>query len=241
MFHGAFRRLFASRRPSRCPSCRPCRGGLVASALLALVVLLAVPLSATAGVILGAQAGLNSSTLKGDGVPGFSYQRRTGLAAGLIADIDLTDDVRLSLQPSYVQRGTGLRQSATADGERIEGNLRVDYLTLPILVRIMADHRRTYIVGGVDIGYRQTVELTFGEESEELEDVFRDLDLSMAFGFGVMFPLGRPTLTTELRYTQSVLNIADPANDQELEVLPRRFRFSGFQLLVGILIPLGGP
>lgn len=71
----------------------------------------------------------------------------------------------------------------------------------------------------------------------DVKDALTDFDLAVIFGVGRMFPVGRPRITAEIRYSQSLFNLAGDATGQDL---PVRFRASGFQLLAGVLLPLGG-
>ena len=77
-----------------------------------------------------------------------------------------------------------------------------------------------------------------GSSETDLSQVLNDVDLSVIFGVGWMIPVGRPAVTIELRYNQSLSNLNSTATIPGN--LPARFRSSGFQLLVGVLLPLGG-
>jgi len=82
--------------------------------------------------------------------------------------------------------------------------------------------------------------LSLDDESRDVKDAFNSIDLSADFAFGVMFPIGRPKITVEARYTQSILNLAKQGQNPDPDALPTRFRSSGFQLFAGLLYPLGG-
>ena len=79
--------------------------------------------------------------------------------------------------------------------------------------------------------------LTTSSGENDVKHLLQDIDLSMVFGFGAKIPLGAPLLTLEFRYAQSLLNVADMQVGQQ--DLPVRFRSSGFQLLAGLIFPLG--
>jgi hypothetical protein len=65
------------------------------------------------------------------------------------------------------------------------------------------------------------------------------VDVGALFGFGVVFPVGRPKLTTELRYVQGLVNLSNDSGDAST-ALPDRFHSGGLELMAGILFPLGG-
>jgi hypothetical protein len=114
------------------------------------------------------------------------------------------------------------------------------YVTLPVLAKVQALHGRTYVTGGVDVGMLLDATLSGRGPDEDIKTVLNDVDVAALFGFGVVFPLGAPRLTLELRYTQSLLNLSAGGTEPSGAALPDRFRASGFQLLAGMLVRLGG-
>ncbi len=70
--------------------------------LTAVLILATTPVTA-ADWHLGFQAGTNSSGLSGDSPSGVSLGKQTGLAAGLVAEIQVSENVWLSAQPMYLQ------------------------------------------------------------------------------------------------------------------------------------------
>jgi len=63
--------------------------------------------------------------------------------------------------------------------------------------------------------------------------------VAVLFGAGGLIPIGRPVLTLEARYSQSLTNLNEGVILSSTN-LPARFRSSGFQFLAGMLLPLGG-
>ena len=49
-----------------------------------------------------------SSSLSGDAPEDASYSGKTGFSGGLIADFTLTEDIVLSIQPRFLQKGTSV-------------------------------------------------------------------------------------------------------------------------------------
>lgn len=190
---------------------------------------------------LGLNVGLNTATIVGDSPPKVTYNYRPGLAAGLVVDFALTDDVRLSLQPMYVQKGANIGIKLPGDtAYRDSLSLQSDYVSLPILFRVLAGNGKTYVAGGIDIAYLLDATITGGQEDEDARDYLQDFDLSADFAFGAMLPIGKPRLTLEIRYTQSIINVAKPEELEGGTTLPVRFRNVGWQFLAGLLLPLGG-
>jgi hypothetical protein len=204
-------------------------------------ILLLVPGTAAAEGAIGFFGGLNRSNLSGDALPKTSYTPRLGAAAGALGEFNLTEDVRLSFQPMFIQRGSGIAFSVPNQKEERDSlDLRLNYITLPVLVKIISGNEKTYATGGLNLGYLVSAEITGGGEDQDMSDALNRIDLAADFGFGVMLPIGSPLLTMELRYEQSMLNIANPEADSSGDVLPVRFRSTNFVFLVGLLFPLGG-
>lgn len=191
---------------------------------------------------LGVAGGLNSTMLSGDIPSKVSYASHKGLILGAVIDRRLTGDAWLSFQPRFQQNGTKSEVSVEGTGDTTPGpEILLDYVALPVLLRIYADNQKTYVLGGFNVGI-----LTRGEFADpdgtttDVQDFFRDIDLSMDFGFGVMLPYRGTLINLELRYEQGLLNLASNNEDGEVPTLPARLRQSGLEFLVGVQWSLGG-
>lgn len=216
------------------------RGLLLA---LCFAVHLAVPSASKAQVNLGFAVGLNSSGLSGDSPPNVSYTGSTNFLANVVADFKVAEDVWISVQPGYAGRGTGLAYKVEGEDEpRDSLRLSAGYLSVPVLLKVQAG-RKVYVTGGLDFSYLLSAELApeAGGEGVDFKEGLRDFSLGIVFGVGAMFPIGKPRITVEGRYVSGLTNDAEDVRSDALgSDLPVRFRFTGLQLLVGLLIPLGG-
>jgi len=205
--------------------------------LISLVLVLAASQACADGAI-GFYGGVNNGNLSGDTPPNTSYKGRTGLVVGVMGEFRIAKDVMLGLHPMYIQKGsTPTLKPVTEDGDPIENDLQLDYFSLPVLVKIESGNGVTYVTGGLDLAFLMDASLTTPQNEKDVKDLLQDIDLSMVFGFGAKIPLGAPLLTLEFRYAQSLLNVADMQVGQQ--DIPVRFRSSGFQLLAGLILPLG--
>ena len=204
-----------------------------------LILTLAVSQAYADGAV-GFFGGLNNGNLSGDTPPGTSYKGRTGLVMGVMGEFRIAEDVMLGLHPMFVQKGsTPTLKPITEDGDPIENDLRLDYFSVPVLVKIESGNGVTYVTGGLDLAFLMDASLTTPLGESDVKDLLQDIDLSMVFGFGAKIPLGSPFLTLEFRYVQSLLNVADIQLGEDEQGLPVRFRSTGVQLLAGLLFPLG--
>jgi hypothetical protein len=211
------------------------------------ILVLTVALSMIAGSAaasewhLGLQGGLNNSGVSGDAPSGVSYGKRAGPIVGLVGEFRIADDVWLSLQPMYVQRGTSTLLAIKGQQEKLEGpSVVLDYFAVPILARILSDSGRTYIAGGLNPSFLLTAEQQENGTSEDISGALNGFDLAADISFGLMFPIRRSTLNFEIRYEQSVSNLAASDREDGDDTLPVRFRSSGFQFMAGLMWPLGG-
>jgi hypothetical protein len=140
------------------------------------------------------------------------------------------------------QRGTTSEFSENSASEPVPGpTVEADYFALPVLVRIYADNKKVYVLGGFNVGFLTKAELVDPDGTrQDVESYLTSTDLAMDFGFGGMFPVRGALLNVELRYEQGLLNLSNNNEDPEETVIPTRLRQSGFQFLAGIQWPLGG-
>ncbi len=190
---------------------------------------------------VGFQAGANYSGLNGQTASGVSLGRKSGLLAGAVGEVRLSGDAWLSLQPMYLQRGTSTLLAVAGEVEKIEGpTVSMDYLAMPVVIKIMADNGRTYVTGGLNPAFLLDAQLQNSDTIKDVGSQFSDFALAADIGLGFMVPLGQAVLNLEFRYEQSVLNLASSDPQEGDDLLPARYRSTGFQFLAGLTWPLGG-
>jgi len=208
--------------------------------LAALAILLALPGSTRAQFLLGATGGVSSMSLNGDAPEDASYTSKTGFGYGLIVEYALTPDIRLSVQPSFARRGTGVGYDIGEEELRDSLSLTLDYVSIPVLARFLSSGGSWFVNGGFDVGFLldASLEDVNTGSSADVANSVNSFDLMMILGVGTSISLDPALLTFELRYGQSLSNAG--ANDRltALAGIPLRFRSSGFQLLASILFPL---
>ena len=197
-----------------------------------------VPRAGHAQVSVGAVLGVSRSNVSGDRPDGTTFSTRKGLIAAAVVEIPLTNEVHLVFQPGFIQRGASIGVDV-GEPEPVDSlELQLDYLSMPVLIKVITSNRRLYVTSGIDIGILSSATLTGGASEMDLSPILNDIDFSVIFGVGWMIPIGRPAFTIEMRYNQSLSNLNDTATTAD--DLPARFRSSGFHLIAGILLPLGG-
>ena len=191
-------------------------------------------------IYIGATGGLMSSSLSGDAPEDASYSGKTGFSGGLIADFTLTEDIVLSIQPRFLQKGTSVAYDVGEYELRDSLTATFDYVSLPVMVKITSLNKRIYFSSGLDFGYlmNSTVENIVDGSTKDVNELIKNYDISATFGFGVNIPIGSPIISLELRYMQSLLNLSDISTSESGTTFPFRFRTSGFQFLTSIIFPI---
>jgi hypothetical protein len=216
----------------------------IAPALAGLLLAVFAP-DAWAQVRIGAYGGITSSSLSGDAPSNAEYRSRTGPVIGGLVEFSVAEDVWISVQPGWVERGTKIAFDVEGQDERQDSlSLGLSYVSIPVLLKIEPGGGKLFVNSGLDVGFLldATLAPVNGDgEDEDVKDSVRDFDVAVKFGVGGQFPIGKPRLTIEARYSQSLLDISEVEVDIGAETLiPARFRSSGFELLAGLWIPLGG-
>ena len=210
--------------------------------ILLIALLLAAAAPAVALENLGVVVGIDRTELSGDEPQEFKFQTDTGYLVGAVVEFALTRDVLLSIQPSYLHTKTGLAYKDQEAGVlRDSLALDIDWLVVPVVARIKANESALYATGGLDFAWAMGGGLSGGTGEEEAESFIRDISVSVVFGVGLEFPVGRNRILTELRYRQGLLNAARSDAVFDGTTLPARYRFAGIQLMAGFLFSLGGP
>lgn len=181
-----------------------------------------------------------SSSISGDAPEDASYSGKIGFSGGLISDFTITEDIILSIQPRYLQKGTSVAYDVGEYELRDSLTATLDYISLPIMLKINSLNKRIFFSSGLDFGYlmNSTVENIVDGSTQDVSNLFKTFDISATLGFGVNIPIGAPIISLELRYMQSLLNLSDISSDESGTTFPYRFRASGFQFLTSILFPI---
>jgi hypothetical protein len=213
-------------------------------ARLLFLVLLATGLAggadaARAGAV-GAQLGVDRAGIDGDTPPNTHYSDKPGLVAGIQGEIGFAQDLSLSLQPSFVQKQTGVQIApSTRGGSVTELDLKFDYVSVPVLVKFAKAGGRTYVAGGVTVDFLTAAKLSGQGSDRDVTSAYNNTGLGAVLGFGVVFPAGRTRFTTELRYVQGLANMTTGAAAEAAGALAPRLHSTGWELIIGNLLPVG--
>lgn len=185
---------------------------------------------------IGVFGGFNMSKLSGDVPAKAKYKSLTGLNIGANLDIKLSENIFLSFQPSYSQEGTKITYTLPESPVPIDSiSIRLNYFSLPILLKITSVNERFYALTGIETGLLLNSSKTVDDKEQDINAEVAELNLAMQFGVGLRIPIGFSRLYVELRYSQGLVNLTDDPIAQNS--IPR-VKTSGMKILVGIEIPL---
>jgi hypothetical protein len=207
-----------------------------------LILLLGLTLLSSSGLVfaqlsVGVQGGLNSGNFTGDTPEDASYRGTSSFTGGAILEYSFAPDVAISVQPSLLMNGTTVAFDVpgTEDETRDSVSISLDYVSVPVIARVVTDGGRWYVTGGPIFGFLSSAAGTFEGTGQDVDltDSFESYDLSLVFGVGHFFPIGRVKSFAEIRFVQGMLNISD------VQLNPNRVRNSGRQVLLGVLYTFG--
>ena len=195
---------------------------------------------ARAGAAVGVLAGATSTSWDGDTPDRGSYSSLAGFAAGGRLDIDIYRSTRLSLQPSFMQKGTRIDFEVPGENERVDSvEVRLDYFALPILVRVETLQGRFYVTGGFEVGWLLDARYKTPDEDLDAKIDMKEHSLAVDFGIGYTIPAGRTGIWFELRYSQSLVNVGNEDASSTVHIIREpRVKNSGILFLAGILYDL---
>jgi len=195
--------------------------------LLSVAAIMALGTLEAQEINFGAKAGLNLTTLTGDGME--DATAKAGFHAGLVAEFKLMDN--LAIQPELLYSAQGSKQEYSEDGDSFEIVQKLNYLTLPIMAKyyvfegfsLEAGPQISYLLSA-DEEYEEKVDGDSYSESADIKDELKPIDFGINGGVGYELPMG---LFAQARYTVGLTNIIDGESDDF------DWKNAGFQLSVG--------
>ena len=195
--------------------------------------------SGTAQVRIGFLGGINSTGFSGDYPPDDNYSSDFGYNLGAKADIYLTDDIAVNLQPAFSYRATIIQYDVNYQYDKYDSlSIQTDYFEIPINVKIVADNQFTYVTAGLSVVFpvNSQVKNNRTGNRQDVSDQFESYVLNANFGVGIQFEIGKPMMFVEISYSQSLTNLAK-LNAGETAIIDK-LKSNSLQLYTGILFTL---
>lgn len=197
---------------------------------------------------LGIEGGPSLIDMWGNMVIDVTGEMAVGFAGGISIQKNINEHISLRTSVLFERKGfayDGERWSDAGhppDVEEEVGQLHLNYLVMPLLVRVTAGKSfRWYANGGVYLGYLvesyNVVEPMSKNQGTSVEDVdgHSDIDIGLAIGAGIKIAMtDRLLLSFEVRENLGLHNISEYAVRDDGAV-----RTNSTNLLLGITVPLG--
>jgi hypothetical protein len=197
--------------------------------------ILLFPLLATAQISLGVTAGANIGKFGGVEPPDASYASKTGVNFGGTLAYRITNDISLTLQPMYSQRGSNIEVGEDTRRDSLQVyETSIDFLVIPLFVRVDSDNGVTYFISGLEFGIPLSAEISHNDKNRDISGTLKNIDILASIGMGLRFSLGEPDLMVEFRYYQGLVNFNAGNDEDQGNIIFEDFKNSGFQLMAGL-------
>ncbi len=160
----------------------------------------------------GAKAGLNIANIGGDDAGDF--ESRTGFSIGGFLAYPLAN--MFYIQPEVLYTMKGAAQKQTFGGTTYTGTVKLDYLEIPVLAKLVIPMKNSgltpMLYAGPALGFKLSSKLHLeggGLDSEEDYEGIKGTDFGFVIGGGVGIPVGASTFGIEIRYDLGLSSIDD--------------------------------
>ncbi len=179
------------------------------------------------GLVLGLNAGqfIGDNADAAEFYGGGEKKSRTGVAVGVFAHLGIGNIFAIEPQVLYSQKGS--KYSYDAPGWNDETTLKVDYLEVPVFVRVYIPPIpvvKVNLFGGGYFGYNIVAKYIYTEpgyeEEGDLDDIIivpvEDIDYGLVFGAGVAYPRNKVIFRLDLKYSLGLAKIWDDPPDDDI-------------------------
>jgi hypothetical protein len=168
----------------------------------------------------GIKAGLNVASIGGEDAGDFDS--RTGIAIGGFLAYPLSN--MFYIQPELLYTMKGATQTQTFGGVEYTGTLKLNYLEIPVLGKLIIPMKnptmKPMVYVGPSLAFKISSKLHLkGGDLDDQDDYegIKSTDLGFVVGGGVGFPVGSNTLGVEIRYDFGLTSIDDSGDDANIK------------------------
>ena len=165
----------------------------------------------------GLKGGLNFANLRGDGVENLGFgtlDSKMGLCAGGFIEWGIND--MFAIQPEVLFAMKGAKKEVEVQGGTLKVTLNVNYLEIPVLVRLSMPNQRSVVPNlffgpyvAIKLSGKLKVELGDQSAEEDISEDIKTTDFGVVVGAGVDFALGSREFTVEARYTLGLIDASE--------------------------------
>jgi hypothetical protein len=190
------------------------------------------PQAAAEDLYFGVLGGANFSTIVFTPDLEFDVDGGTSPIGGAFLGLDLGESLSVETRVMFVRSSGDI--DASADRLRATGEAQVDYLSVPLLVRVRLPGHAVapFLVAGPELGFKTGAQLRatvngLTEDDPEFDENIASRHYSLNIGGGLEIPAGKITVILEGLYSHG-LNDIDEGRDVE------EAKIRGFRLTAGL-------
>lgn len=167
--------------------------------ILCLVIVSLTTLGASAQVNFGLKAGMNISTLRGDGVE----KANSLIGANVGAFVNIPVSTTFSFQPEVLYSMEGAKEDV------FDTKIMLNYVNIPLMLKY-TDASGFFGELGPQIGFLTSAKSKINGNTADIKDLFKSTNFSLGIGAGFNFT---PSVGVGLRYNLGLSNISEDTND----------------------------
>lgn len=176
---------------------------------------------------LGVYVGSVTNKFEGDRVSKIydvGFRMHSSISAGLILDLPINEDVYLTFLPGYKDISGTIFEDNEEYFEQIAQGieeptvprtidvsiLEFDFISFPILLKIISDNKRWQFMAGIETLWRfnSNLELLDSGENVNADSYVQEINFSAIFGLGYRFKIKKARFCIDLMYTQGLNNLS---------------------------------
>ena len=167
--------------------------------ILCLVIVSLTTLGASAQVNFGLKAGMNISTLRGDGVE----KANSLIGANVGAFVNIPVSTMFSFQPEVLYSMEGAKEDV------FDTKIMLNYVNIPLMLKY-TDASGFFGELGPQIGFLTSAKSKINGNTADIKDLFKSTNFSLGIGAGFNFT---SSVGVGLRYNLGLSNISEDTND----------------------------
>lgn len=176
---------------------------------------------------LGLYVGSVTNKFEGDRVTKLfevGFRVHSSLSVGFVLDIPIKEDVYVTFITGYKDiSGTIFEENEEYNEQREHGieeptvpryldvsKLELDFISLPILLKIISDNKRWQFMAGVETLWNTNSNLIVFNSGQHIDvaTYMNPINYSAIFGLGYRFKIKKARFTIDLMYTQGLNNMS---------------------------------
>ena len=167
--------------------------------ILCLVIVSLTTLGASSQVNFGLKAGMNISTLRGDGVG----KAKSLIGANVGAFVNIPVSTMFSFQPEVLYSMEGAKEDV------LNTKIMLNYVNIPLMLKY-TDASGFFGELGPQIGFLTSAKSKINGNTADIKDLYKSVNFSLGIGAGFNFT---SSVGVGLRYNLGLSNISEDTND----------------------------